>query len=194
MADKGSRAKGSKQFLIKWKGYSEEGNTWEPIANLQHYSQAITEYKMSKGGLHMEDLFTEDEGINMIQRWCPSNRDEEGKRLKWCWNGTRWRQREKGLGWRWDGTKWRRQQWEGEGESTLGWHELVEKGEEEEQRQARQRDEEGTTVRVHMECKHGFVLISGMQDDALKPVCTSARCRQDGYHWLKGWRKRKTGG
>ena len=71
VADKGSRAKGSKQFLIKWKGYSEEGTTWEPLANLQHCSQAVTEYEMSKGGLHMEDLFTEDEGIKHDTKMVP---------------------------------------------------------------------------------------------------------------------------
>ena len=57
-ADKVSRGEGSKQFLIKWKGYPEDRNTWEPPSILQHCSQAVTEYELSKGGLYMDDLFT----------------------------------------------------------------------------------------------------------------------------------------
>ena len=70
-------------------------------------------------------------------------------------------------------------------QTILGWHKLVEEGDEEEQRRARQLDEEGITVSVHVECKHGFALIRGMQDDTLKPACTRARCKEDGEHWLK---------
>ena len=36
-----------------------------------------------------------------------------------------------------------------------------------------------------MECKHGFVLIRGTQDDTIKPACTRARCKENGCHWLK---------
>ena len=45
-ADKGRRANGNKQFLINWRWYSEEGNTWEPLANLQHWYQAVTWLEM----------------------------------------------------------------------------------------------------------------------------------------------------
>jgi chromobox protein 1 len=31
------------EYLVKWKGYEEDENTWEPVANL-HCSDKITEF------------------------------------------------------------------------------------------------------------------------------------------------------
>ena len=40
-------------------------------------------------------------------------------------------------------------------------------------------------VHVHVECKHGFALISGTRDGTLQPACYKEKCREDGERWLK---------
>lgn len=35
-------------YLIKWKGYSEEDNTWEPKQNLNHAADLLKEYEANK--------------------------------------------------------------------------------------------------------------------------------------------------
>ena len=40
-------------------------------------------------------------------------------------------------------------------------------------------------VHVHVECKHGFALISGTRDDTLQPACYKEKCKEDGERWLK---------
>ncbi len=40
------RIKGSKiEYLVKWEGYSEADNTWEPIKNLENVVYLINEYE-----------------------------------------------------------------------------------------------------------------------------------------------------
>jgi hypothetical protein len=34
-------------FLIRWKGYSPEEDSWEPAGNLKHAREVLTAYKMS---------------------------------------------------------------------------------------------------------------------------------------------------
>ena len=43
-----------------------------------------------------------------------------------------------------------------------------------------------TRTHVHVQCKHGFVLISGERDDTLKPVCYNSECKAEGERWLRG--------
>ena len=38
---------------------------------------------------------------------------------------------------------------------------------------------------IHVECKHGFALISGTRDDTLQPACYEKKCKEDGERWLK---------
>ena len=38
---------------------------------------------------------------------------------------------------------------------------------------------------VHVQCKHGFVLISGLQDTSIKPVCYRKQCKVEGERWLR---------
>lgn len=35
-------------FLVKWKGYGEEDNTWEPRTNLTHAKELLKEYEAAK--------------------------------------------------------------------------------------------------------------------------------------------------
>jgi hypothetical protein len=34
----------TRQYLIKWKGYKDHKNTWEPSSNLTHYKDALFEF------------------------------------------------------------------------------------------------------------------------------------------------------
>ena len=43
---------------------------------------------------------------------------------------------------------------------------------------------EGDT-HVYVECEHGFVLISGMKDETLKPICSKVKCKAEGERWLR---------
>lgn len=37
-------------FYVKWKGYPETENTWEPESNLTHCTVMIKAYRVSQGG------------------------------------------------------------------------------------------------------------------------------------------------
>ena len=45
---------------------------------------------------------------------------------------------------------------------------------------------DGESVHVHVECRHGFVLISGERDETLQPVCYRKQCKEQGTSWLEG--------
>lgn len=36
---------GTKIYLVKWKNYAEDQNTWEPIENLENCRSALTQYE-----------------------------------------------------------------------------------------------------------------------------------------------------
>ena len=38
---------------------------------------------------------------------------------------------------------------------------------------------------VHVQYKHGFVLISGLRDTSLQPVCYRKQCKMEGERWLR---------
>ena len=38
---------------------------------------------------------------------------------------------------------------------------------------------------VHVQCQHGFVLISGLQDASIKPVCHRKQCKVEAERWLR---------
>ena len=40
-------------------------------------------------------------------------------------------------------------------------------------------------VHVHVQCTHGFVLISGMRDATLQPACGLTKCMKEGKSWLR---------
>ena len=39
------RKKGKIPYLVRWKGYSSENDTWEPLSNLKNAKDAITAYE-----------------------------------------------------------------------------------------------------------------------------------------------------
>lgn len=41
------------------------------------------------------------------------------------------------------------------------------------------------SIHVHVECKHGFALISGIRDDTLQPACFEEKCKKQGERWLQ---------
>ena len=38
---------GQLQYLVKWQGYTEENNTWEPTMNLEHATAVIAAFHTS---------------------------------------------------------------------------------------------------------------------------------------------------
>lgn len=40
----------STQYLVKWKGYNDSDNTWEPKSNLAHAAQLVKEYEATITG------------------------------------------------------------------------------------------------------------------------------------------------
>ena len=50
--DTGSRATGNKKYLIRWKGYGEEDDTWEHIDNLVHCAGEVQDYELRQVGVH----------------------------------------------------------------------------------------------------------------------------------------------
>ena len=46
-------------------------------------------------------------------------------------------------------------------------------------------DEGDEMVHVHVQCAHGFALISGIRDGTLKPACFLTECREEGESWLR---------
>ena len=41
---------------------------------------------------------------------------------------------------------------------------------------------------VHVQCEHGFVLISGIRDNTLQPVRSKVKCKAEGERWLRSQR------
>ena len=41
---------------------------------------------------------------------------------------------------------------------------------------------------VHVQCEHGFVLISGIRDHTLQPACSKVKCKAEGGRWLRSQR------
>lgn len=57
------RVKGKRvQYLVKWEGYSEDQNTWEPLSNLRNVKDLVQEYerklseKAADAGMLMQSL------------------------------------------------------------------------------------------------------------------------------------------
>lgn len=48
-----------------------------------------------------------------------------------------------------------------------------------------QGEEEG---HVHVQCEHGFVLISGIRDNTLQPECSNVKYKAEGERWLRSQR------
>ncbi|KAJ9086228.1 Chromobox protein 5 [Entomophthora muscae] len=61
------QVKGKSQFLVKWKDYEEESNSWEPEENLQHCPEVL------KGFLARRDLSLGEGSVRKILSKIPDN-------------------------------------------------------------------------------------------------------------------------
>ena len=55
MDDTGSRAAGTKKYLVRWSGYGEEDDTWEPLDNLVHCAAGVQDYELRQVGVYAID-------------------------------------------------------------------------------------------------------------------------------------------
>ena len=53
--DTGSRAAGTKKYLVRWKGYTQDDDTWEPIGNLVHCADKVQDYELRQVGVYAID-------------------------------------------------------------------------------------------------------------------------------------------
>ena len=45
MAERVSPADGTRQFLVRWEGYTEADDTWEPMGNLNNAIRHVKKYE-----------------------------------------------------------------------------------------------------------------------------------------------------
>ena len=50
-------------------------------------------------------------------------------------------------------------------------------------------EDDGLDGSVHVECEHGFVLISGMPDETLQPMCYKKKCKQQCSEWFESHKR-----
>ena len=66
MSHKGSIKGRNKQYLVRWKGYTEEDDTWEKLEDLIHCAELIQTYELKQVGVHAIMDHTWDKGIHVV--------------------------------------------------------------------------------------------------------------------------------
>ena len=66
IAHKGSIKSKNKKYLVRWKGWGEEHDSWLPMADLVHCAELVQEYELQQVGVYSILEYQWDKGIHVV--------------------------------------------------------------------------------------------------------------------------------